>query len=70
MGSRSAFTAAAVVSVASLATMLLGAVQKAYAGQCGGNPDCHNNYCCYYSEGDFYSCMPYDPEASYCTWMP
>ena len=31
VGSRSAFTAAAVVSVASLATMLLGTVQKAYA---------------------------------------
>jgi len=54
VGSRSAFTAAAVVSVASLATMLLGTVQKAYAGQWCAPA---NNYC---GPGNEYCCLP-DP---------
>jgi len=43
VGSKSAFTAAAVVSVASLATMLLGTVQKARA-----DAWCVNGYCAMY----------------------
>jgi hypothetical protein len=69
VGSKTAFTAATAVSVASLTSMLLGAAQKAYAGDCNG-VQC-NDYCCYFGPpADMYLCMDrYDPAAQYCDWV-